>query len=51
MKGFHPYLNFDGRTREVMTFYQKCLGGQLDIQTYADMQAAKPGSEDCSTAS
>ena len=46
MKAFQPYLNFDGKTREAMAFYQQCLGGQLDIQTYADTHAAKPGSED-----
>jgi uncharacterized glyoxalase superfamily protein PhnB len=27
MKSFQPYLNFDGRAREAMTFYHQCLGG------------------------
>lgn len=26
------YLNFNGRCREAMTFYQQCLGGELTIQ-------------------
>jgi PhnB protein len=36
MKGIQPYLNFDGTTRDAMTFYQQCLGGKLDLQTFAD---------------
>jgi uncharacterized glyoxalase superfamily protein PhnB len=24
MRAFQPYLNFDGNTRDAMTFYQKC---------------------------
>jgi PhnB protein len=46
MKAFQPYLNFDGNTREAMTFYSKCLGGKLDIQTFGDVKApGPPGSE------
>jgi PhnB protein len=46
MKSFQPYLNFDGNTREAMTFYQKCLGGNLAIQTFGDVGApGPPGSE------
>src|SRR5690348_2520299 len=26
-----PYINLQGRTREAMAFYQKALGGHLDI--------------------
>lgn len=37
MKSLAPYLNFDGNTREAMTFYQSCLGGQLNIQSFADV--------------
>ena len=36
MKGLQPYLNFDGTTRAAMTFYQQCLGGQLEMQTFAE---------------
>lgn len=36
MKSLQPYLNFDGNTREVMTFYQACLGGDLQIQSFGD---------------
>jgi PhnB protein len=28
----NPYLNFNGRCREAMTFYQQCLGGELTMQ-------------------
>jgi PhnB protein len=46
MKSFQPYLNFDGNTREAMTFYHQCLGGNLAIQTFGDVQApGPPGSE------
>ncbi len=47
MKAFQPYLNFDGQTREAMTFYQKALGGDLQIQSFADSgQPGPPGAED-----
>jgi PhnB protein len=28
-----PFVNFQGRAREAMEFYQKVLGGKLDLQT------------------
>ena len=28
-----PYINFQGRAREGMEFYQKAFGGKLDLQT------------------
>ncbi len=31
-----PYLTFNGNCREAMTFYQKCLGGELFLQTIND---------------
>jgi PhnB protein len=47
MKAFQPYLNFDGKTREAMTFYHESLGGTLDIQSFKDAHApAPPGAED-----
>lgn len=46
MKGINPYLNFDGKTQDAMRFYHECLGGELDIQTFADAKIpAAPGSE------
>jgi PhnB protein len=46
MKAFQPYLNFDGNAAEAMKFYQKCTGGQLDIQTFGDVKMpGPPGSE------
>jgi PhnB protein len=38
------YLKFKGNCREAMTFYQSCLGGDLNIQTIGDspMKANMP---------
>ncbi|HZC04907.1 MAG TPA: hypothetical protein VE338_04640, partial [Ktedonobacterales bacterium] len=42
-----PYINFQGRAREAMEFYQKALGGALDLQTMsAQGQSAPAGAED-----
>lgn len=32
MTQINAYLNFEGNCREVMTFYKKCLGGELNMQ-------------------
>ncbi len=32
-----PYLNFDGKCREAMQFYNDCLGGELTIMTFGDV--------------
>jgi len=46
MKAFNAYLNFDGNARDAMTFYQKCLGADLDLQPFGDIKApGPPGSE------
>jgi PhnB protein len=46
MKGFQPYLNFDGNTRAAMEFYHACLGGTLDMQKFDEAPVdAPPGSE------
>ena len=39
------YLNFNGCTREAMTFYQQCLGGELVMQKIAEspMAVQMPG--------
>jgi PhnB protein len=42
MKEIVAYLNFDGQAREAMTFYQKCLGGELLQMTYADAPGESP---------
>ncbi len=39
MKEIVTYLNFDGATREAMTFYAKCLGGKLDLISFGDHMA------------
>jgi len=37
-----PYLRFnDAKCREAMTFYQKCLGGELTFQTIGESPMAK----------
>lgn len=42
MKAFHTYLNFDGNTREAMSFYQKCLDAKLSLQTFRDAKMDVP---------
>ena len=37
-----PYVNFQGRAREATEFYQKVLGGKLDLQTMTEQGALKP---------
>jgi len=41
-----PYVNFQGRAREAMEFYQKILGGKLELQAVSEQglpRAAGPG--------
>lgn len=35
-----PYLNFDGKCKEAMTFYQSCFGGELTSQTVGESPMA-----------
>jgi PhnB protein len=42
MNAINTYLTFDGNCREAMTFYAKCLGGELQIMTFADMPGESP---------
>ena len=35
----NPYLNFQGKTREALTFYHEALGGKLDLQTFRSFGA------------
>lgn len=37
MPQLNPYLNFDKNCREAMSFYKDCLGGELFLQTVAEM--------------
>lgn len=44
--GLNPYLNFDGKTREAMTFYQSVFGGKLLMNTFEDFHVpGDPGEE------
>jgi len=36
----NPYLNFNGKCREAMTFYQECLGGELMMQKISESPMA-----------
>lgn len=36
-----PYLNFNGKCAEAMTFYQQCLGGKLELQKIRDSRMAE----------
>jgi PhnB protein len=38
----NPYLNFDGRSKEAMEFYQKAFGGELVVQTFGDSPVETP---------
>jgi PhnB protein len=38
----NPYVNFQGRAREAMEFYQKVLGGKLDLIAFDDQGTPKP---------
>ncbi|MDR3712844.1 MAG: VOC family protein [Puia sp.] len=32
MNSINPYIGFNGKCREAMTFYKECFGGDLDLQ-------------------
>ena len=36
MTQVNAYLNFNNQTKEAMTFYKECLGGNLTMQTIGD---------------
>jgi PhnB protein len=36
MAKMNAYLGLDGKTREAMTFYKECLGGELNLVTAAE---------------
>lgn len=33
-----PYLFFDGECRDAVQFYRSCLGGEVEVTTYGQMQ-------------
>jgi PhnB protein len=41
MKEINAYLIFNGNCREAMTFYQKCLGAELQMMPFSDMPGDK----------
>lgn len=43
----NPYLMFQDRTREAMTFYRDVFGGELTMQTYAEIgMSGDPSNDD-----
>jgi PhnB protein len=40
MAQINTYLTFNGNCREAMTFYQECLGGELNFQTIGESPLA-----------
>jgi PhnB protein len=40
MTQINAYLNFNGQTREAMTFYKECLGGELVMQKISESPMA-----------
>jgi PhnB protein len=40
-----PYLNFNGNAADAMRFYQSVLGGELQVQTFADAGVAQNDNE------
>ena len=41
----NPYLTFNGNTAEAMKFYHSVLGGELNIQTFAEAKMARSDKE------
>ena len=44
MKTVNAYLTFNGNCRQAMTFYQQCLGAELQLTPWPDAQG-KPSSD------
>ena len=40
MRAIVMYLNFDGNTRVAMTFYHRCLGGELLMAPFSEIPSA-----------
>ena len=41
----NPYINFKDNAREALEFYQSVFGGDLNVSTFADFQAAQDPAE------
>lgn len=41
MTKLNPYIHFNGKASEAMTFYKDCLGGELFIQTVGESPMAE----------
>ena len=50
MTSFNAYLFFDGTAAQAMPFYQRVLGGKLDVMTFAQMPGAEPQEMSAATA-
>lgn len=37
MASINSYLTFNGNCKEAMTFYQRCLGGELTLETVGEL--------------
>ncbi|UOF00649.1 VOC family protein [Bdellovibrio reynosensis] len=42
MKDVNTYLTFDGSCKEAMSFYQKCLEGELQMTTFGESNMPTP---------
>lgn len=42
----NPYLHFTGQAREAMEFYHSVLGGDLDVNTFAESGMQVPAGEE-----
>jgi PhnB protein len=42
MKEIITYLNFDGNCREAMKFYERCLGGELQLMPFSEVPGDLP---------
>jgi len=46
MKGFNPYLNFNGSCREALEFYKDCFNGEIaQMTTFGDSQMGETEKE------
>lgn len=50
MSSFNAYLFFDGTAAQAMPFYQRVLGGKLDVMTLAQMPGAEQKTMSAATA-
>lgn len=43
MTTINPYVSFNGKCREAMTFYQQCLGGELNFMKFSETPMGAQG--------